>query len=442
MRTLLALLLAASPASALGPAPLPPLNALGLQGLRVAAGDAPGVGPGAVAGTRSSWQDLVRFSDGPNPERPGWATKPWTPAEKALVTKHLSWIVQNQPGLWSRCVAHGPLSLHRTTTAANAAQNAIAVFQTVTFQDRYFRPQSPSIPFDDALATLAHELVHVADTQMAISSHPRWRALVDPLIRSYRAQAPGLPDETSRERLALSLGLGSSYAADHNIVEALAEAASFVAIQPVLPPRIWNGLALHPDIVAFVRAEVLTAPTGPSLASELTAGRRLDAGKDPRGAYDAYSRAIAVEPGSPVAHIRRAELALKNPSLPRTEFPDLAAARPLLSDYDEMLPVFLLLAIPAEVKASRYGDALQDCARGAGVVDYAVLDFFCGRARMMDTLTRSVRRQIAPEERDRNYRQALEELRRAKSKEPALTKDVEPLERQLEGLLAPKPPAA
>ncbi|TBR23607.1 hypothetical protein EPO15_05575 [bacterium] len=443
---LVALLLAASPASAFGPVGLPPsLPALRLAGVRVAAADVPGVPAGTTVGAQSSWQDLVRFSDQPNPNISARQFKAWQPAEQQLVRRQLGWVVQNQPGLWARCVANGPLTLHRAVVAgASGTENASAYKTSLTFQDRYFvKAAQPAKFVDEALGILLHELVHVADIELALSTRPEWRAAVEQPMRDYRAQAASLGTAQERDQLAFNMGFARSYAAEENLMEALGELGSWVALEPSMAARDWKNLGLLPAAVAFIRQEVLSAPRTPNLTSELMEAARLKEAKDARGAYDAYTRAIALVPGSEVAYLRRAQLALENPSLPATGFADLAAVRPLMSEYSKYNRVFYITSTQAGTDAGRYAEVLQDCAAAAARgIEAGTVSFYCGRSRTMDTLSRSIRRQVTPEERDRSYRQALEELRRAKALTPSLTKTIEPLEKQLEGLLAPKPPAA
>lgn len=433
------------PAAAFGPAGLPAnLSALRLQGVRVAAGDVPGVPAGTAVGAQSSWQDLVRFSDQPNPHVSARTFKAWQPAEKQLILRHVGWVVQNQPGLWARCAANGPLTFHRAVLAgAGGIDNATANRLSITFQDRFFAQAAlPNKLFDRGLQIVIHELVHVADVELALSSRQDWRAAVEKPVRDFRTQAPSLASEGERAVLALTLGLVRPYAAELNLTETLADLASFAALEPAMRPQDWANLTIAPAALAFIRSEVLSTPRGPGLAAALVAAiAHKDAG-DRRAAYDAYTRAIALEPRSEVAYVRRAQLALRDPALPATGLADLDAARPLLSEFGKLGEIFYLEAVDAGAKAGRYPQVLQDCsAAAARGLEHATLHLSCGRVRMMDTLTRSVRRQISPEERDRNYRQALEELRRAKVLSPGLANTIEPLERQLEGLLTPKPAA-
>lgn len=443
MRTLLALLLAASTASALGSAPLPPLQALSLQGVRVAAADAPGVGPGAVAGTQSSWQDLVRFSDGPNPSpyARGIAPKAWTAAEKQLVLGHLAWVVQTHPGLWQRAAAAGPLTLYRT--ASMGTKLILTLHTTMTFADSGLvdGPRTRPLQFSTRF-NVVHELAHVADIEANISSKPGWRAAVEGKLCSYHAQAPAL-SPADRTPLAVGLGLGSAYAA-HNQAEALAESAAFAAMEPLMSAADFAALRLNPAVLDFVRREVLAAPSAPSsvgrdlyeAVSARDGGRRADA-------YTAFTRALQADPDALTAYIQRAQLSLADPALPRTAAADLAAARPLLFDHHQYALMFYETAATEAALANRHADVLSDCAAaGAKGLESGGLLYYCGRSRMMDSRARGMRRQITPDERERGYARAIEELRRAKALAPHLAPHIDPVEKQIEGLLAPKPPAA
>lgn len=423
MRTLFAVLLAVSPASA--------------------AGDVPAAGPGAVAGTRSSWQDLVRFSDAPNPSpyARGIAPKPWTAAEKQQLLGHFAWVVQNQPGLWARATASGPLTLYRT--AGMGTKMILTLYTTMTFADSGLAegPRTASGRFSVRFGVL-HELAHVADIEAVLSSKPAWRAAVEGKLRAYHAQAPTLP-VADRDPLAASLGLGSAYSA-HNQSEALAETTAFAAMEPAMSAPDFAALNLDPAVLAFVRQELLSppaaVPTQARLMKDAVAardgGRRADA-------YAGLSQVLQADPEALTAYILRAQLSVFDASLPRTAGADLAAARPLLFDHHQYALTFYETAVAEAAAGNRHGDVLRDCAEAAGKrLENGGLLFYCGRARMMDSLSRGIRRQITPEERDRGYAAALAELRRSKALAPHLAPHIEPLERQLEGLLAPKPPAA
>lgn len=435
----LALLLAASPASAFGPAALPQ----NLSTLRLAAADVPGVGAGAVAGTQSSWQDLVRFSDSPNPlpYAQGISFKAWLPAEKQAVLGHLAWVVQNQPGLWRRVTAYGPLTLYRTGKMGSSL--ILTLYTTITFSDHSFSDgrANPS-QTNSVLHNVIHELTHVADIESALSSKPAWRATVEQRLRDYHAQVPPSARDADREALAARLGLASAYAAS-NQLEALAELTAVVARESLLPPNHLAAANIRGPVEDFIRREVLSAPAaGPDLGAELAQGARHRDANRPADAYAAYTRALQLDPSALVAYVRRAELALKDGSLPATAAADVAAARPLLPDYHNHAVVFYEVSTESGGLAGRHGEVLQDCSAAAakGVENGKIL-FNCGRSRMMDSLSRGMRRQITPAERDRGYAAALAELRRARALNPALAPKTEPIERQLEGLLAPKPAA-
>lgn len=445
MRISLALILAASPASAFGTAALPQnLSALRLGGVRLAAADVPGVGAGTVAGTQSSWQDMVRFSDqaNPVPYARGIAPKAWLPAEKQVVLGHLSWVVQNQPGLWQRAVAYGPLTLYRTEKMGSAL--ILTLYTTITFGDRSFTDGRPDkSQTNSVLHNVLHELTHVADIESGVSSKPAWRAAIEQRQRDYHAQVPPNAREADKAALAERLGFPSAYAAK-NQVEALAELTAVIARESLLPPNHLAAINIPGPVIAFIRQEMLSAPgAGPDLGAELAQGAFARDANRPADAYAAYTRALQMDPTALVAYIRRAEVALKDPSLPKTTAADVAAARSLLPDRHDHAVVFYEVSTEAGALAGRYDEVLSDCAAAeAKSVANGPILFNCGRSRRMDTLSRAIRRQISPEERDRGYAAALAELRRAKALSPHLSPKIEPLEQQLEGMLAPKPPAA
>jgi hypothetical protein len=432
------------PAAAFGPAGLPPnLSALRLQGVRVAAADVPGVPAGTAVGAQSSWQDLVRFSDQPNPlpYAQGIRAKAWLPAERQLILGHLDWVVRNQPGLWRRATAYGPLTLYRTDAMGKSL--ILTLYTTVTFSDKSLSdgPSNPSLTYS-VRHNIIHELTHVADVENALSSKPAWRAAVETSLRDYHAQAAGLPDAAARTALADRLGLASPYGGK-NMLECLAEVTAVVAMESLLPPNHLAAVNVSGARLAFVRQEVLSAPTaGPDLGAALLEGALHNLANRPADAYAAYSRALQVDPAALTAYIRRAEASLKDRSLPATAAADVSAARALLPDHHNYAVVFYEVATEAGVLASRHGEVLQDCAAAAakGVENGAIL-FNCGRSRMMDSLYRGMRRQITPRDRDAGYAAALAELRRAKALAPHLAPKIAPVEKQLEGLLTPKPAA-
>lgn len=444
--TLAAALLAAAagPAAAFGPAGLPPnLTALRLSGVRVAAGDVPGVPAGTAVGARSSWEDLVRFSDQPNPlpYAQGIRAKAWLPAEKQAVLGHLAWVVNNQPGLWRRATAYGPLTLYRTDAMGGSL--ILTLYTTITFADKGLVDGAPNASLGNSvLHNVIHELTHVADVETALSSKPAWRAAVEQALRDYNAQAPALPDHAARAALARRLGLASAYGGK-NMIECLAELTAVVARESLLPPNHLAAANISGAPLDFIRREVLSAPAaGPDLGAALLEGAlHRDRNRLP-DAYAAYTRALQADPTALVAYIRRAEVALKDRSLPATTAADVAAARALLPDHHNHAVVFYEVATEAGGLAGRHGEVLQDCSAAAakGVENGAIL-LNCGRSRMMDSLSRGMRRQITPQERDAGYAAALAELRRAKALAPHLAPKIEPVEKQLESLLAPKPAA-
>lgn len=404
------------------------------------AAQAPAVGPGAVVGTQSTWQDLVRFSDQPNAFLNDRNYKAWQAAEKQVVLRHLDWIMRNQPGLWSRATAFGPLTLHRADLSRDrVGTHATAYRTTLVFQDSFFPIAArPVNLFDQGLLITVHELIHVADLELTLSTRPEWRAAVERAIADYRAQAPALTTEADRARLSLRLGIVFGYTAE-NLTEALAELGSYAALEPSMRPGDWSRLNMKADALDFLRREVLSAPSGHGAGAQMLAAlRHRDAGRA-REAYDAYTGVLGRAPQTELPLIRRALLSLSDASLPATALADVAAARPLISDYSKSVQHFALAATEAGLKAGRHGEVLSDCAdasrRG---VDVGSVHMNCGRSRMMDTLSRTIRRQMTPEETRQGYEAALSDLRRAKAREPGLSPTIEPLERQLEALLAPK----
>jgi len=441
MRMALALLLAASPAAAFGPAALPPnLSAVRLSGVRLAAADVPVVPAGTTAGTQSSWQDLVRFSDqaNPLPYARGIQVKAWAPAEKQAVLGHLAWIVQNQPGLWRRAVAYGPLTLYRTNSMGTTL--ILTLYTTITFTDSSFKDgrANPSLT-QSVLHFIIHELTHVADIESALSSKPGWRTAVEARLRDYNAQAPGLASASARTALADRLGLASAYGGS-NQLEALAELTAVIAMEKLLPPNHLAAVNIQGPVEDFVRREVLSAPgAGPDLGVELAKGAIYRDFNRPADAYAAYTRGLQLDPTALVAYIRRAEVALSDASLPKTAAADIAAARPLLPDHHNHAVIFYEVSTAEGALAGRHGEVLSDCAEAvAKGVENGLILLNCGRSRMLDSFSRGMRRQITPEQRDQGYAAALAELRRAKALSPYLAPKIEPLEKELEGLLQPK----
>lgn len=404
------------------------------------AAQAPAVGPGAVVGTQSSWQDLVRFSDQPNPlpYAAGLPFKAWQPAEKQVVLTQFAWVVQNQPGLWRRATAYGPLTVYRATRSPGI--KILTLYTTITFMDTAFTDgrATPSKTYS-VLHNFIHELVHVADIESALSSKPDWRTAVEAKLKDYNAQAPALASEAAKEALADRLGLSSTYAG-FNQLEALAELTAVVAMEKLLPPHHLAAVNIAGPVEDFVRREVLSAPSaGPDLGVELAKGALYRDANRPADAYAAYSRALQIDPTALVAYIRRAEVALKDGTLPKTAAADVAAARPLLPDHHNHAIIFYEVSTESTLTSGRHGEALADCAEAAAKgLESGGLLFNCGRSRMMDSLSRGMRRQITPEDRDRGYAAALAELRRAKKMNPSLAPKIDPVEQQLESLLKPK----